>query len=666
MEAATLYSGLALAPVAAYALAPAAPAFSVVVLIALAWSHVRPALEASTEPSTRIVAFLLPLSSLLVGSASALVLSNPAASATLSSPFDTFLAVSLFALVTSLAPLVAFVLGAAAFPRRAHDGYTAILVPALLFALAGIVQERAGSGRVGWWVAPLVDAGGAGLVMRLVGQVGVDVLVSTAGIALGEIVRGAAGMGEERGVVLGERRDGEDSAVDGARSSRPARRPLRLLALTVLVALVGPVVPHSSFEPSHPAPDHPRWTYPPLKVGCVVPPSLVARRSDQLSSATVDDWLAETRVVAGRGAKVLSWSEGAVRLEKGARSGSGEEGEDEEMGEDEKSLLEKVGDVCDMYKVYVLATYVVPPASSSSHHHTHKYLNVATLVGPRTSSSGSSPNLVWSTTKHHPVPFVESFSHTARRLVGLGSSSDALPLADVALPHAPHTPSPHRTPQQQLSVSGAICQDIAFPSLLSSYSSPHANDGDNRPPPRQHPRRTPQLLLNPSLVPPSLSGLGRASLAQARARALEHGAFVLRCSGGSGESALVGPEGEVRVLVEGEERAGSWEAEVALERASSGTGGTWFEWVGGWSGGGWLGAEGRWWLVLAAGVALVRLLEGGEAARWLGGVEWRELRDRVVERARSAGRRLGHGSTREAEGGARASTSEEERLIDVE
>ncbi|GAA5843137.1 hypothetical protein JCM9279_001872 [Rhodotorula babjevae] len=661
MEAGVLYCGLALAPVAAYALAPGAPALAVVVLIALTWST-------SAEPIKRVlVAFLFPLATVLLGSASSLVLSNPSASATLSSAFDTFLAVSLVALVTSLAPLVALVLGAAAFPRRAHDGYTAILVPALLFALAGIVQERAGSGRVGWWVAPLVDAGGAGWVMRLAGQVGVDVLVCAAGIALGEVVRGTMSRSGEGGVVLGQQQQEGQEPVDGAGPpGRPSRRPLRLLAFVVLVALIGPLVPHSSFEPSHPAPDHPRWTYPPLKVGCVVPPSLVARRSDGPSSATLDDWLAETKVVAGRGAKVLSWSEGAVRLEKGARSGPSGEGDDEEMGEDELRLLGRVGEVCDMYKVYVLATYAVPPASSSSHRYAHKYLNVATLVGPRSSSSSSSPNLVWSTTKHHPVPFVESFSHSARRLDALGSTSDALPLADVALPHAPHTPSPHRTPQQQLSLSGAICQDVAFPSLVSSYSSPHYRDDADPPPHRQHPRRTPQLLLNPSLVPPSLSGLARASLAQARARALEHGAFVLRCSAGGGASALVRPEGDVRVRVEGSERGGSWEAEVALERASAWRGGTWFEWVGGRAGGAWIGAEGRWWLVLAAAVAFVRLLEGGEAARWLGGVKWRELRGRVVEKVRSTGRRVVHGSAREVEGGVRGGPSEEERLIDVE
>jgi len=120
------------------------------------------------------------------------------------------------------------------------------------------------------------------------------------------------------------------------------------------------------------------------------------------------------------------------------------------------------------------------------------------------------------------------------------------------------------------------------------------------------------------------------------------------------------------VRVEGDERGGSWEAEVALERASAGRGGTWFDWVGGTAGRGWIGAEGWWWLVLAAGVALVRLLEGGEAARWLGGVEWRGLSGRVVDKVRRVGGRVVRGSRAQVEGGARAGSGEEERLIDVE
>jgi len=213
------------------------------------------------------------------------------------------------------------------------------------------VQERAESGRVGWWVAPLVDAGVARWVMRLAGQVGVDVIVCMAGIALGEVVRGSASMNVEGGVVLGQPQLDQGPSDGAGRSGRPSRRLLRLLALAILLTLLGPLVPHSTFEPSHPAPDNQHWSYPPLKVGCVVPPSLVAHRNDEPSPAALDDWLAETRVVAGRGAKVLSWSEGAVRLERGARSAPDEEGDDKEMGEDEVRLLERVGEVCDMYKV---------------------------------------------------------------------------------------------------------------------------------------------------------------------------------------------------------------------------------------------------------------------------------------------------------------------------
>lgn len=638
--------------------------------------------QTNRSASTRtLTAFVLPLASLVVGTSLSLLLTNPSAGDTLSSPFDTLLAVSLWALVTSLAPLVALTVGALTFPSGSGNGYTAILVPSLLLAAVGIIQECAGTGRLGWWVAPLVDADGVGWITRVAGQVGGDVLACASGIALAEVARSQTRSDGEGGVRLGE---GDAAGAGDDERRQSLRRPLRLLALAMVLVLAGPLLPSSAYNPSHPAPDHPRYTYSPLKVACVVPPSLLARRGAEPQTPSLDDWLAESRIVAGRGAKVLSWSEGAVRLEKGARQVP-DDGEDEEMGADEAALLAKVGEVCDMYKVrhsspesgvapaharpqvYILATYVVPPASAS-HRHDHKYLNVATLVGPGASSSAPGPHIVWTTTKQRPVPFVESFSHTLRSIPSLGSQPGALPLAEVQLPHGSRTPSPHLTPQQRVSVSGAICQDIAFPSLVSSYVVPSSDDSNPHRRRPAAPPRTPQLLLNPSLVPASLPGLARASLAQVRARALEHGAFVLRCAGaGGGDSALVGPEGDVRVLQRGDERGGSWEAEVGVERARATRGGTWWEWVGGTTRGGWFGGEGRWWLVLAAGVALVRLVEGGEAGSWLSDVEWAGLRTRMGERMREERRRIAGVLSREREEGAREDgRTPEARLIDVE
>ncbi|BGP50474.1 hypothetical protein JCM10450v2_006393 [Rhodotorula kratochvilovae] len=650
MDTLTLYSTVALAPVAAYALSPATSALSVVVLIALVWAHIKHALQVSDTPSARILtAILLPLASLSVGTILSLLLSNPYAGTTLHTAWDALLALSLFALSTSLCPLLALALTA----RRHSGSYTALLLPPLFFALAGIAQERAGTGRVGWWVPPLLAPEGVGWITRISGQVGADALVCVAGIALAEAAWAVVG-GREGGGLLG----GMEVEIVQERRRR-AHQSLRLLAVVLAVVLVGPLVPASRYTPEHPVPGDSAWTYPPLKVACVVPPALVSGRDERRT--TVDDWLAETRVVAGRGAKVLTWSEGAVRLDKGQR---GEEGNRwEAMGEEERELLKRVGEVCDMYKVYILATYLVPPASSSSHER-QKYLNVATLVGPASLSStpsAPSPHLVWSTTKHHPVPFVESYTHATRALPALGSAPHALPFASVQLPHAPHTPSPHRTPLQRVALAGAICQDVAFPSLLSTFSPvPHTGAHNT-------PLRTPQLLLNPSLAPPSLPGLAHASLAQARSRALEHGAFLLRCDA-TGSSLLAGPDGDVRVLVLAREGAGSWEAELPLGRAAAGRGGTAWDALGGTRGGdAWVGAQGWAWLALVAFVALVRVVEGGEAGHWLRGVEWRQLGERAREVGAQAGRRVASVFVRESEEGMnRQGMVTEGRLVDVE
>ncbi|GAA6049289.1 hypothetical protein JCM3770_005924 [Rhodotorula araucariae] len=669
MDALMLYSTATLVPVAAYAVAPATSTLSVIVLIAVVWTHLKHALQTARHPPARALAVVvLALAALVVGTVNSFLLSNPAAGATLHSKADTLLVLALFALVTAACPLLALALAAGGV-GGGRGTYAALLVPGLLFALVGILQERAGAGRVGWWVSPLLHADGGAWITRMLGQVGADAGVCTAGVALAEL-----------GLALLRYPLGGGTLPAAATQSEPerfaARRPLRLLAFVAAVALVGPLVPVSRYVPEHPVPDNKAWTYPPLKVGCVVPPALVSpgRDSDHGRHAhrtTLDDWIAETRVVAGRGAKVLSWSEGAVRLEKGQR---GEEGDGwEAMGGDERAILERVAEVCDMYKVYVLATYLVPPTSASSHA-SHKDLNVATLVGPASLSpdpSARGPYLVWSTTKQHPVPLVESYAHAARLLPALGSARSALPLARVQLPPAPHTPSPRRTPSQHVAVTGAVCQDAAFPSLFATYALPaqHRQDADAAAP------RAPQLVLNPSRVPPSLTGgLSRSTVEQARARALEHGAFLLRCDAGGGPALLAGPDGDVRVMVPAGDEGdgvGSWEAEIPLGRAAAAArgAGTVLDALGGTGtgGSGWIGAQARVWFALVAAVALVRIGEGGEASRWLRSVDWRGFRTRVADGVAAARRRFGDVFVRESEEGmSRAGPVTEGRLIDVE
>lgn len=304
-------------------------------------------------------------------------------------------------------------------------------------------------------------------------------------------------------------------------------------------------------------------------------------------------------------------------------------------------------------QVHILATYFVPPPLTQ---HSSKRLNVATLVGPSAVDTPT-PNLVFSTTKQRPVPFIESYSHTARSSPSLGSSASALPVAAVTLPHAPHTPAPHLTPFQTVSVSAAICQDISFPSLITSYVSPSITSSTSP--------KNPQLILNPSNTPSSLDGISHAQLAQTRARALETKSFVLRCDspGAAGGSALVGPQGDVRVKTRGGEGVGSWEAEIGVERARKGTPLTWL----GRQGGGGLDSEGFVHFLVASMIVVVRLVEGGELVQGIKSIDWSAHVVKVEDAVLWIRRKTAEITARRGEEGlGREAPITEERLVDVD
>jgi uncharacterized protein GlcG (DUF336 family) len=313
-------------------------------------------------------------------------------------------------------------------------------------------------------------------------------------------------------------------------------------------------------------------------------------------------------------------------------------------------------------QAYILTTYLVPPSPSPGSP-SHKLLNIATLVGPSSLASpalpAGEPYVVWSTTKHHPVPFVESYSHSSRNDLVLGSSPNALPLSTVKLQPESHVPSPKLTPLQSISVGGAICQDVAFPSLLSSFIVPSSSSS-----PASSLSRTPHLLLNPSLTP--LCSFASPQLAQSRARAVEAGAFLLRCDGAAGTSALVGPDGEVLSLVKGEDGGGSWSAEIAVERAS---GATLFQRLAG-GGRSKIGAEGASLLWLALLFGAISFVDAGGVQHTARRIEWKKLGRKAVEGAKwvrwTVERMVGRVSE---EGMGRSGVierDEEERLVDVE
>ncbi|GAA5856651.1 hypothetical protein JCM8547_005913 [Rhodosporidiobolus lusitaniae] len=551
--------------------------------------------------------------------------------------------------------------------RSPSPSVGAILLPSWTFALFGILYEHAGTGRVGWWVNPLFPDGGLGYLAEWGGQVALDVTIGKTGIAIGEILYVSLYGAKAGTVATPDLLREDEELLDGGADERAAirrmrfrllRKPLRVLAVVFLLASVAPLLPTASFRPSHPSPVDPSFTYPPLKVACVVPPSQ-QRLHEPVHlppepSTLLDEWLKETRIGAGRGSKVLVWSEGAVRLHKGGkRSGKGWEG----MGDEERDLLRRVAEVANERKAYILASYLVPPSSTSAAS-PHKLLNVASFVGPFSLADklSSHPFIVWSTTKHHPVPLVESYTHSTRPDLSLGSVPKALPLATVKLPHKDHTPSPDLTPLQSLSVSGAICQDAAFPNLVGSFLPVSSSSSDDSP-------SSPQLLLNPSLVP--LTSLSSAQLAQSRARAVEHSAFVLRCDGSQGLSALIGPEGDIRALQHGEEGGGSWEAEIPLERAR---GRTLFEKLPGGARSR-MGSEGAALFWIGALFFVLDFVAKGGVQRAARSVEWRGLPSRMragVSWVRGTVARIVGRESEEGMGRDPVNGRADERLVEVD
>ncbi|GAA5989220.1 hypothetical protein JCM11641_006572 [Rhodosporidiobolus odoratus] len=649
-----------LAPVVTYALAPGTTSLSTVTLIACTVFCVKSTLAnlfLSTWPLLPTGQLACLLLSLVVGSTFSLLLTNSNASSILSSTGDTLFAVTLYALSTAFFPLFGRFAGEALLllsPPRTP--YSSLLFSAWTFAIAGVVQEKLGVGRVLWWVSP--EQEGLTWLARVAGQVVLDLAVGGAGVAAGHAAFSAFSAPGENENLLGE--EGDATPRQQSKSSWTRLREPTFLALAIaFLALLGPIIPSPSYRPSHPSPTDPEYTYPPLKVACVVPPSSTSREISKPSKpgqTPLDQWLQETVTVAGRRAKVLSWSEGAVRLHRG---GKGDKEGWEGMGFDEQDLLRRVGEVCNAAKVYVLATYLVPPPASSETSK-HKLLNVATLVGPSTLATeippAGQPYIVWSTTKQHPVPFVESYTHSSRRDLILASAPGVVPLASIQLQHESHVPGRRSTPLQELSLSGAICQDIAFPSLLNSFLTPYSTS------PRPY---SPQLLLNPSLTP--LTSLALPQVAQSRLRALEHSSFLLRCDGSTGTSALIAPNGEFHTLVHGEDGRGSWEAEIAIERASSRKG-TAFEKVpfGGRSR---IGTEGALlaWSGLTLGV--LYLGESGKAGKAVGRTEWKEhfrRARRAMEWVRMTTARLVARESEEGMGREGLGIRGEERLIDVD
>jgi hypothetical protein len=191
------------------------------------------------------------------------------------------------------------------------------------------------------------------------------------GISLGLLASSYASF--DQNIVVGTRysdQEGDhleievDQSGTQRRSSPFALARLILLSTFAAIALSPNALSSSSITlRRHPSPTSPNFIYPPVKIACVVPPSAIGSIKPKPRDSDVDDWIQESAVVASRGAKILSWSEGAVRLQKDKDSShEGKEGW-EGTGSNERTLLERLAKVTDQYRVYILATYTLPSAS---------------------------------------------------------------------------------------------------------------------------------------------------------------------------------------------------------------------------------------------------------------------------------------------------------------
>lgn len=545
------------------------------------------------------------------GSATSFVLSNPDLSTVLPG-FAAVLGLSALSLIFTVVPFLGILSGEVILELVGPVGpVRAALIPATTLVLAGLVGERLGVGRSFWWVRHSV---GAEWLVGFGGQPLLDCACAGLGAAATDAGLRVAGMAElvqadgQVSLIDGEASDTDSDTLHSESHPHPPRTASRVrqalpflpLAAFALVVFAGPLLPTLPFKARHPSPSSPNFRYPPVKVACVVPPTLAERhRRQKASQGSVEEWLRESRVVASRGAKILGWSEGAVRLEAGDGGRPDGEGWDA-LGRSEQQFLKQVAEVADKHKVsssfqeskssfnrigrpqtYIAATYLLP---ASPPHPRHKEYNIVTLVGP-TLSTANTPNIIFSTTKHLPVPLIESYTAISRTAPAFLSSPSFLPVAALPIPHRPSTPSPHLTPFQSVAISSFTCLDIArsFPLHPAALS--------------------PALILNPSSTP--LRSLAESQLDLARTRAIEHRAFILRCDSADGVGGLVAPDGSTRVVKIGEEGWASWEFDVDAERAERGTV---LEWLSASVGGG-----GEWaWVLL---LAVATLGGGGGEAR---------------------------------------------------
>lgn len=265
-----------------------------------------------------------------------------------------------------------------------------------------------------------------------------------------------------------------------------------------------------------------------VSVGCVLPASSsseaqtlfrsvhLSNQTGHKSPATKEDkeaqLLHETRVLAGRGAKVLVWPEGALVVQ-GERQ--------------EASLWRKVGEIAAQTRTNVVIAYILQVGANSRTGSCR--LNRAALVMPESVSipeghgqqKNETTKPAWVYDKRHLVPFVESF--------GTRAGTHEPPIADLLIPvvsSSLHASARQHETLARVSVGPQICYDVEFADTPSA----------------------PTLLVSPAHVwEHSMAVHGFGAL---RNRVLEQGmGAALRCDNGpGGASGLIDSRGVERFV----------------------------------------------------------------------------------------------------------------------
>lgn len=167
-----------------------------------------------------------------------------------------------------------------------------------------------------------------------------------------------------------------------------------------------------------------------VRIACIRPPP----STHDWPYHTLSDYVFESSVVSGRGAKVLLWPEGAVSLPAPA---------------DNQSLHEQISDLAKSRKVFVGTAYTTPSTEVRG-----KELNAFTLFNP-------DGNVEFRYYKQALVPIVESYSFIR--------GNDSMQRArTVNIPYA-HQHHKKHLDTLQTTLSAAICHDTSFPHILRQW-----------------------------------------------------------------------------------------------------------------------------------------------------------------------------------------------------